>query len=210
VLVVDDHPLVRGGLTEMINRTGDLICCGEAGTANEAQQAVAQLKPDLVLLDLRLLNGDGLELVKVFTVGVSNTVILRTNNCKASRLKPSWKSAVRIKPSTPKSLPSAPEFPTQRRVAGFTLPVFRPFMGSSSGRILSSGARIKMDLPASPKTFRTITASTLLPLQNCLRVPRKFFWTPENWFNAANEPPVWKGILPRLCPARLPAIGVLA
>ena len=66
VLVVDDHPLVRGGLTEMINRTGDLICCGEAGTANEAQQAVAQLKPDLVLLDLRLLNGDGLELVKVF------------------------------------------------------------------------------------------------------------------------------------------------
>jgi hypothetical protein len=54
-------------------------------------------------------------------------------------------------------------------------PAFRPFMGSSSGRILSSGARIKMDLPASPKTFRTITASTLLPLQNCLRVPRKFF-----------------------------------
>jgi DNA-binding NarL/FixJ family response regulator len=66
VLLVDDHPLVRSGLMEMINRTGDLLCCGEAGNMTEAQKAVAELKPDLVLLDLRLHNGDGLELVKIF------------------------------------------------------------------------------------------------------------------------------------------------
>jgi DNA-binding NarL/FixJ family response regulator len=66
VLLVDDHPLVRDGLMEMINRTGDLTCCGEAGNTTDAQTAVSELKPDLVLLDLRLHNGDGLELVKIF------------------------------------------------------------------------------------------------------------------------------------------------
>ena len=66
VLLVDDHPLVRSGLMEMINRHGDLVCCGEADSAADAQRAVAELKPDLVLLDLRLRSGDGLELVKIF------------------------------------------------------------------------------------------------------------------------------------------------
>ncbi|HTB85106.1 MAG TPA: response regulator transcription factor [Candidatus Sulfotelmatobacter sp.] len=66
LLLVDDHPLVRTGLAELINRTSDLVCCGEAGTAFEAQRAATELKPDLVLLDLRLSQGDGLELLKVF------------------------------------------------------------------------------------------------------------------------------------------------
>jgi DNA-binding NarL/FixJ family response regulator len=66
VLLVDDHPLVRDGLLEMINRTSDLVGCGEAGNTADAQKAVAELKPDLVLLDLRLHNSDGLELVKIF------------------------------------------------------------------------------------------------------------------------------------------------
>jgi DNA-binding NarL/FixJ family response regulator len=64
VLVVDDHPMMRGGLIQLVNRQSDLTCCGEAGTVAEAQVAVAQLKPDLVLLDLRLKGGDGLELIK--------------------------------------------------------------------------------------------------------------------------------------------------
>jgi DNA-binding NarL/FixJ family response regulator len=64
VLVVDDHPMMRGGLIQLINRQIDLTCCGEAGTVAEAQVAVARLKPDLVILDLRLKGGDGLELIK--------------------------------------------------------------------------------------------------------------------------------------------------
>jgi DNA-binding NarL/FixJ family response regulator len=76
VLLVDDHPLVRGGLMEMINRTGDLACCGEAGNTVEAQKAVAELKPDLVLLDLRLQNGDGLELVKIFKSQFASVKVL--------------------------------------------------------------------------------------------------------------------------------------
>jgi two-component system, NarL family, response regulator NreC len=64
VLVVDDHPMMRAGLIQLINQQIDLACCGEAGTAAEAQAAVGRLKPDVVILDLRLKGGDGLELIK--------------------------------------------------------------------------------------------------------------------------------------------------
>jgi DNA-binding NarL/FixJ family response regulator len=64
ILVVDDHPMVRDGLSRLISRQDDLVCCGEAGTVAEAQAAVARLKPDLAILDLRLKGGDGLELIK--------------------------------------------------------------------------------------------------------------------------------------------------
>ncbi len=64
ILVVDDHPMVRDGLIRLISRQSDLVHCGEAGTVAEAQAAVAKQKPDLVILDLRLKGGDGLELMK--------------------------------------------------------------------------------------------------------------------------------------------------
>src|SRR6185436_8861316 len=64
ILVVDDHPMVRDGLVRLINKQRDLICVGEAGTVTEAQTAVAKHRPDLVILDLRLKGGDGLELIK--------------------------------------------------------------------------------------------------------------------------------------------------
>ncbi len=64
ILIVDDHPSVRDGVLPLINRQVDMTCCGEAGTAAAAQQVIARLKPDLVLLDLRLGTGDGLELIK--------------------------------------------------------------------------------------------------------------------------------------------------
>lgn len=65
ILVVDDHPMVRDGLMRLISKQTDLVCCGEAGTVAEAQTAVARFKPDLVILDLRLRGGDGLELIKI-------------------------------------------------------------------------------------------------------------------------------------------------
>src|ERR1041384_1332407 len=64
ILVVDDHPLVRDGLVRLIGREKDLVCCGQAGTVGEAHAAVAKERPDLVVLDLRLKGGDGLELIK--------------------------------------------------------------------------------------------------------------------------------------------------
>src|SRR5437867_360203 len=64
VLLIDDHPMVRNGLLRLIGQKQDLVCCGEAGNAAEAQAAVERLKPDLAILDLRLKNADGIDLIK--------------------------------------------------------------------------------------------------------------------------------------------------
>jgi len=63
-LVVDDHPMVRDGLVQLIGQHPDLVCCGEADSVPTAQAAVEHKMPDLVVLDLRLKGGDGLELIK--------------------------------------------------------------------------------------------------------------------------------------------------
>ena len=62
VLVVDDHPFFRTGIIQWINQQQELTCCGEAGTVAQARKAVEELKPDVVLLDLHLADGDGLDL----------------------------------------------------------------------------------------------------------------------------------------------------
>lgn len=64
ILLVDDHPLMRRGQADLLNREADFAVCGEAGTAKEAMEAIAKLKPDLVLVDMGLPDKDGLELVK--------------------------------------------------------------------------------------------------------------------------------------------------
>jgi DNA-binding NarL/FixJ family response regulator len=61
---VDDHPLVRECLSQLITREPDLLVCGEADSVDTASKAIEQHKPDLLLLDLRLKSGDSLELVK--------------------------------------------------------------------------------------------------------------------------------------------------
>jgi DNA-binding NarL/FixJ family response regulator len=64
ILIVDDHPLVRERLAEIISREPDLTVCGEAENRHEALEAVAASSPCLVLVDLTLKDSDGLELIK--------------------------------------------------------------------------------------------------------------------------------------------------
>ena len=64
VLLVDDHPLVREGLANLITREPDLEVCAEAGTEPEALQLIGATNPDVVIVDLTLESGSGLELVK--------------------------------------------------------------------------------------------------------------------------------------------------
>src|SRR5271165_2447959 len=64
ILIVDDHPMMREGLRTLIGRERDLIVCGEAETAGQALDAVAKLKPDLVLADITLPGPNGIELIK--------------------------------------------------------------------------------------------------------------------------------------------------
>lgn len=64
ILLVDDHPLVRERLAEVINREIDLIVSGEAEDRQQAIEAILARPPDLVIIDLTLKNSDGLELIK--------------------------------------------------------------------------------------------------------------------------------------------------
>jgi DNA-binding NarL/FixJ family response regulator len=64
ILIVDDHPLVRRGLTALINAEPDLTVCAEAATPQEGLDAIASSKPDLVIADLSFQDGDGLDLIR--------------------------------------------------------------------------------------------------------------------------------------------------
>src|SRR5437660_12895903 len=64
VFIVDDHPIVRQGLAQMINQEVDLTVCGEAEDVQNALEAIAELHPDLVLVDLSLKGGSGLDLLE--------------------------------------------------------------------------------------------------------------------------------------------------
>lgn len=64
VLLIDDHPIMRHGLAQLIGAEKGFSVCGQAGTAREGLHAVETLKPDLVILDLTLPDKNGLELLK--------------------------------------------------------------------------------------------------------------------------------------------------
>lgn len=64
VLIVDDHPIVREGLTELINRENGLHVCGSAESGQQALEAATRLKPDVFVIDLSLEDVTGLSLIK--------------------------------------------------------------------------------------------------------------------------------------------------
>jgi DNA-binding NarL/FixJ family response regulator len=64
ILIVDDHPMMREGLAQLIGRQPDMMVCGEAGDAGEALHKVRQFQPNLVLADITLPGRNGLELIK--------------------------------------------------------------------------------------------------------------------------------------------------
>lgn len=76
IFLVDDHPMVRERLTEIINHQPDLRVCGEAEDAPEAFGAIDKLLPDLVIVDLTLKRSHGLELVKQLKASHPRTPVL--------------------------------------------------------------------------------------------------------------------------------------
>ncbi|MFY9949606.1 MAG: response regulator transcription factor [Candidatus Sulfotelmatobacter sp.] len=64
VFVVDDHPIVRQGLTLLINQESDLTVCGEAEEMHSALSAIHAVRPDILIVDISLNGPDGLELLK--------------------------------------------------------------------------------------------------------------------------------------------------
>jgi DNA-binding NarL/FixJ family response regulator len=76
VFLVDDHPLVREWLTNLINQQSDLVVCGESETAPHALQAVGQVKPDVAIVDISLKDSSGIDLIKSLKEAHPSLIIL--------------------------------------------------------------------------------------------------------------------------------------
>jgi DNA-binding NarL/FixJ family response regulator len=64
IVLVDDHPMVRERLAEVINRETDMVVCGEAEDRGEALEVIGREKPGLAIVDLTLKRSNGLDLIK--------------------------------------------------------------------------------------------------------------------------------------------------
>jgi DNA-binding NarL/FixJ family response regulator len=64
ILIVEDHPVFRDGLVQLLNAENDFMVCGETDRAEKSLRLIRNLKPDLVVVDLELLGKSGLELIK--------------------------------------------------------------------------------------------------------------------------------------------------
>lgn len=64
IFIVEDHPVFREGVKQLVNREADLKVCGEAGNYDQALKDIIRLQPDLALVDITLPGKSGLELIK--------------------------------------------------------------------------------------------------------------------------------------------------
>ena len=64
ILIVDDHPMVREGMSMRISAHGDLEVCGEAASEDEAMVFLSKTVADLAIVDISLKDGHGIELIK--------------------------------------------------------------------------------------------------------------------------------------------------
>ncbi|MFZ1987302.1 MAG: response regulator transcription factor [Desulfatitalea sp.] len=64
ILIVEDHPIFRMGLEDLIQQEKDMVVCGTAEDVAEARKAIAKLEPDMVIVDLSLKSSNGFELVR--------------------------------------------------------------------------------------------------------------------------------------------------
>lgn len=79
VMIVDDHSVVRMGLSAIINIEKDMTVCGEAESGAEAVQAAAKLKPDVIVMDLMMPDMDGAETTtEVLKVSPESRILILT------------------------------------------------------------------------------------------------------------------------------------
>ena len=76
IFLVDDHPLVREWLANLIEKNSDLTVCGEAEDAPTALKAIAELKPDLAIIDLSLGSSSGIDFIRSIRSSFPNVAMI--------------------------------------------------------------------------------------------------------------------------------------
>src|SRR5262245_33710841 len=76
IFIVDDHPIMRQGLAQLINHEPDLQVVGEASDAGAALSGVLETKPDIVIIDISLPGKNGLELIKDIRAHLKHVFLL--------------------------------------------------------------------------------------------------------------------------------------
>ena len=76
IFILDDHPVFRQGLVQMIKDQPDMVVCGQAKTGSDAVKAIARLKPDLALVDISLPDKSGLDVIREVRASRSKTKLL--------------------------------------------------------------------------------------------------------------------------------------
>lgn len=76
IYIVEDHPITRRGLVELLNHEADLSVCGEADSASRGLEDIKTLKPDLALVDITLPNRSGLVLIKDIRLWTPSVFVL--------------------------------------------------------------------------------------------------------------------------------------
>jgi DNA-binding NarL/FixJ family response regulator len=76
ILIIDDHPMMRDGLRQLMANEADLEICGEADDVSAALAQAQNLKPDLAIVDITLRSGNGLELIKDLQIRSPQTAVL--------------------------------------------------------------------------------------------------------------------------------------
>lgn len=76
IVIVDDHPIVRKGLTELINHEPDMTVCGESDTADGGLARIRADRPDIAIVDLSLGMASGLQLVKTLNASLPDVRVL--------------------------------------------------------------------------------------------------------------------------------------
>jgi DNA-binding NarL/FixJ family response regulator len=81
VLIVDDHPVERADLGVLISGQPDLVVCGQAAGCGEALRLSETTRPDLIIVDIALKDGDGIELIKRIKAGNASVRLLVLSTC---------------------------------------------------------------------------------------------------------------------------------
>lgn len=76
LLIVDDHPVFRHGIGQLISQLREITICGEAENAHDALKAMRQHKPDVVLMDISMPGINGIELIKLMLAEQPQLIIL--------------------------------------------------------------------------------------------------------------------------------------